>query len=322
MTTGFSIPKYRRHKASGQAFVQVKGCRQYLGKYGTPKSKELYARVIAELAVRPAAVLPATLAAKPTDLTIVELAAAHLDFAETYYRKNGQPTRSIEEVKAAIQILTGLYGRMSAAEFGPLRLLAIQSALAEGGLARSYVNKLVGYIKRIFKWGVSREMVPASVHTAISTVEGLKKGRTTAAEPEPVKPVADDIVEATLPQLPRIVADMVQFQRLTGCRPGEVCQLRPMDVDRSGKVWEYRPASHKTDYRGRERVIFTASGNGGCTQNTRWTFWRLVLPCRPCTAYAPCPQDLESDHQKLKVSSQSNGGDDKMREDHPKLDVR
>jgi integrase len=87
-------------------------------------------------------------------------------------------------------------------------------------------------------------------------VEGLRKGRTTAPESEPVKPVADDIVEATLPHLPSVVADMVRFQRLTGCRPGEVCQLRPMDVDRSGEVWEYRPASHKTDYRGRERVIF------------------------------------------------------------------
>ena len=256
MTTGFSIPKYRCHKGSGQAFVQIKGQRQYLGKYGTPQSKELYARAVAELAVRPAAVSSQTPAAKPTDLTIVELAAVYLDFAEAYYQKDGQPTRSVEEVNAAIQILTSLYGRTPAAEFGPLRLLSIQAALVKKSLARSYINKLVGYIKRIFKWGVSRELVPASVHTAIATVEGLKKGRTTAPEPEPVKPVADEIVDATLPHLPQIVADMVQFQRLTGCRPGEVCLLRPVDLDRSGPVWEYRPASHKTDYRGRERVIF------------------------------------------------------------------
>ena len=49
---------------------------------------------------------------------------------------------------------------------------------------------------------------------------------------------------------------MVRFQRLTGCRPGEVCQLRPMDLDRSGEVWQYRPASHKTEHHGRERIIF------------------------------------------------------------------
>jgi hypothetical protein len=32
--------------------------------------------------------------------------------------------------------------------------------------------------------------------------------------------------------------------------------LRPLDLDRSGEVWQYRPASHKTEYRGRERIIF------------------------------------------------------------------
>jgi integrase len=38
-------------------------------------------------------------------------------------------------------------------------------------------------------------------------------------------------------------------------RPGEVCRLRPCDVDRSGPVWLYRPGRHKTAYRGRERVV-------------------------------------------------------------------
>ena len=49
---------------------------------------------------------------------------------------------------------------------------------------------------------------------------------------------------------------MVRFERQTGCRPSEVCQLRPGDVDRTGDVWTYRPGSHKTGHQGRERVIF------------------------------------------------------------------
>ena len=148
------------------------------------------------------------------------LCAAYLDFADGYYRKDGQPTRSIEEACTAIRILTKLYGQIPVADFGPLRLLAIQASLADNGNARNYVNKLVGYIKRILKWGVSRQMVPSSVHTSLSTVEGLRKGRTTATrEPEPVRPVADDVVDATMPYLPVVVADMVRFQRLTGARP-------------------------------------------------------------------------------------------------------
>ena len=58
------------------------------------------------------------------------------------------------------------------------------------------------------------------------------------------------------PTCPPVVADMVRFQRLTGCRPGEVCQIRPCDVDRSGEVWEYRPESHKTEHHGLERIIY------------------------------------------------------------------
>ena len=64
------------------------------------------------------------------------------------------------------------------------------------------------------------------------------------------------MVDATLPYLPVVVADMVRFQRLTGARPGEVCQLRPCDVERGGEVWQYRPESHKTQHHGRERIIY------------------------------------------------------------------
>ena len=111
-------------------------------------------------------------------------------------------------------------------------------------------------IKRIFKWGASQELVPVKVYQALSTVAGLQKGRTDAVESPPIAPVADELVDASLPYLPEIIADMVRLQRLTGCRPGEVCILRPVDVDTTGDVWIYRPASHKTQYRGRERMIY------------------------------------------------------------------
>lgn len=103
---------------------------------------------------------------------------------------------------------------------------------------------------------MSQELVPPSVFQALATVPGLRRGRTEAREPQRIAPVAESIVDATLPHLPRIVADMVRLQRLTGARPGEVCILRPCDVDRSGDVWAYRPASHKTEHHGRERIIF------------------------------------------------------------------
>ncbi len=52
-----------------------------------------------------------------------------------------------------------------------------------------------------------------------------------------------------------ITADMVRLQRLTGMRPGEVCLIRPCDIDQSGDIWLYQPESHKTEHHGRDRVV-------------------------------------------------------------------
>ena len=108
----------------------------------------------------------------------------------------------------------------------------------------------------MFKWAAAEEIVPGGVYHALRTVEGLRKGRTPAHETKPVLPVGDAVVEATLPHLSVVVADMVRFQRLTGARPGEVCMIRPCDVDRDGEIWLYRPASHKVEHFGRERIIY------------------------------------------------------------------
>jgi hypothetical protein len=44
----FRTPKYRLHRGSGQALVQLKGERIYLGKYNSEDSKEEYRRLVAE----------------------------------------------------------------------------------------------------------------------------------------------------------------------------------------------------------------------------------------------------------------------------------
>jgi len=154
-----------------------------------------------------------------------------------------------------MRVLREFYAHAPAVEFGPLAIRAIQQNLVERGLARKTINHMCGVIKHMFKWAASHEMIPAATYQALATVPGLRRGRSAAREPEPIGPVPDEVIDATLPSLPSVVADMVRFQRLTGCRPAEVCMLRPCDVDTSGDVWSYRRESHKTAHHGRERTI-------------------------------------------------------------------
>jgi hypothetical protein len=49
---------------------------------------------------------------------------------------------------------------------------------------------------------------------------------------------------------------MVQFQMITGIRPGNVCSIRPMDIlNRDEKIWLFQPELHKTGYRGIQLAI-------------------------------------------------------------------
>lgn len=173
-----------------------------------------------------------------------------------HYCKDSTRTQEWDSIQYAIEPLNQLYGRTQVRDFGPLALKAIQQQMVTVGLSRGVINSRIAKLKRIFRWAVSEQLAPPSLVVGLGTVAGLQRGRTSARETDPVTPVADEVVEKTLPHLPDVVADMVRFQRLVGCRPGEVCILRPRDVDRSDEIWRYVPASHKMQHRDRQRVIF------------------------------------------------------------------
>lgn len=59
MRTSHRIPTYKLHRPSGQARVIIDGRHIYLGKFGSDKSRERYARLISELAILPADLLRA-----------------------------------------------------------------------------------------------------------------------------------------------------------------------------------------------------------------------------------------------------------------------
>ncbi len=196
----------------------------------------------------------------PETLTIAEIVAAWRASAG-----KGLSPGELANMNCAVRPLEIFSGRELAAKFGPKKLKAVRDMMVNGyeangkkfrALCRRGVNAQIGRIKRIFKWAVSEELVPASLFHGLDSVAGLRQGRTTAFELPPIMPVDYALVEATLPHLSPPVAAMVQLQYLAAMRPGEVCIMRPCDVDRSADVWEYRPHAHKGQWCGRERVIF------------------------------------------------------------------
>ncbi len=126
-------------------------------------------------------------------------------------------------MRYALHPLRQLYGDTLAREFGPLKIKAVRQRMVETlDLSRGVINARIKRNKEFFKWAVGEELVPPAVSHALRDVTGLRRGRTTAREAPPVKQV--------LPHLAPQVAALVQLQRLTGMRPGEVVITRACDL--------------------------------------------------------------------------------------------
>lgn len=272
-------PKYRLHKSTKQAIVSLFGERLYLGPYGSRRSHRRYQEVLKQWETarhdqaqqeRPTppndeakplaeSVTPAMLRDKRlvgSPVTISELIYVYRQHTHEYYRKNGEVTREAGAIDDALRILRKHHATSFAGDFGPLALDELRNAMIdELDWSRKYINKQVNRIRAMFKWASSKEIVDASIPAGLRELAGLKKGRTRARETERVTTVADSVIDATLPHLPPMIADMVRVQRLTSARPGEICSMAPGDIDRTGEVWIYRPAEHKTEHFEKDRII-------------------------------------------------------------------
>ncbi len=269
-------PSYCRHKATNQAYINLGGKVHYLGEYGTEKSKERYNALKSEWLVNrhDSRFQPtATLDSGPT---VADVCNAFLDHAEGYYQNSGE----LYQYQLAIRPLAELYSFLPAVKFGVVEFQAVRNQWlsnpinnkAKGGgkkkdtegedqlppkqRSRQYINKSMKRILRLFKWAAGQGMVPVTVHQTLKCVDPLKRGRTQAREAEPVSVVDPKLVTATLRHLTPVLRDMVQFQLLVGCRPGELVKITPAMVDRSSKVWRITLSDHKTAYRGLSRTLY------------------------------------------------------------------
>ncbi len=248
------IPPLRLHKGSGQGYVVLDGLRHYVGRYGLPDTQAKYDRLTAEW-LKAGRRLPV----EPKAVTLAEVCAAYWRHVQTRYPEcsgTGQPVGEAWTAHTALKPVTERYGDIKAVEFGPLRLKVVRDTFIQRGLNRRYVNRLTHRIVRMFRWAVAEEMIPPAALQALEAVAGLRHGETTAPESIKVNSVPDAIVDETLKHCTPTIRAMIELQRHTGMRPGEVCTMRTADIDTTSKVWLYTPMHHKTEHAGKSRPIY------------------------------------------------------------------
>ena len=255
-------PKYRKHKATGQAVVTIDGRDRYLGKHGSKDSRAEYDRLIAEWLVN-----GRQLRQDAGTITVAELIERFWAHVEKHYRKpDGTPTSERQWVRDALRPLRHLYGATLARDFGPLAFQAVRQTLLAGyehpkygwqaPPCRNVINHRMERIRAVFRWASAQELAPPSVYHGLLAVRGLEAGRSDARETEPVRPVPDALVNGVRPFVSRQVAALIDLQLLTGARPGELCIMRACDINMTGRIWVYTPASHKNTHRGHHREIY------------------------------------------------------------------
>lgn len=264
----------RRYHLSGQSVVTLDGKDFYLGIHDSPVSIARYAVLIATYqqngfrlpdsldmdAINQRASILFSLDSEPQRQDKEPITVKHVTGFYREFAKNRHTRKNDQELIRANQICDELdkhEGGSLVDEFGPLALQRQRDRWVKSGrLSRRYVNRQVNLIIRIFKVAVSQELVKESTWQRLKSVEPLRRGQTTAAETELRMPVNIESVRATAKHLSPIVRDMVRVVVSTGLRPSEICNLRPIDIDRSNAdCWMFRPAQHKTANKGIRKAV-------------------------------------------------------------------
>lgn len=267
------FPSYpKKPHSSGQTRIVLplgNGRRRtvYLGVFGSPESWTEYRRFLSEWeAMQKQGAAPAW--SSPVR-TVADLVDRFWVGLEDDQKEGLLSKHEVRDFRASARPLITLYGLSPIEDFGPAKLEAVHLAMMTGSWAseehkaklprgcrwkccRRTANQRLGRLKRIFRWGARKELIPWEVYYKISAAEGERRRR--QADPPDVQPVDPILVEKTVPFLGPVTKAMVQIQRMTGMRPGELCALTPGQIDQRSldvdgqPIWVYKPEHHKTKH--------------------------------------------------------------------------
>ncbi|MEM1228073.1 MAG: site-specific integrase [Planctomycetota bacterium] len=241
-------PTYAYH-VSGQARVYLDGKYYYLGEHDSPASRAKYHQLCALYAsnnYRMPDELPEHQEESPITVGVI--------LAEWKAYNAGKS--AVERYKPICDVLELEYGDVPAEKFGPKKLKRLRETMvSDGKCSRKWLNEQIRAVVRIFKHSASEELIKNKCYQRLTTVEPLSAGESSAREQFARSVVPLDVIAATVKELSPTLAAMVRVQLGTGMRSGELTGIRPVDMDRSGDEWVYRPEKHKTSRHGIKKQV-------------------------------------------------------------------
>lgn len=244
------VPELRFHALSGQGRVYIDGKHYYCGPYDSPECQAKFRKLVGEYLLTGSG--PQETHHGDAEITVADVTAEARSWIEFKYANDAGRRSGMLRI---CTVLEDDAGDVAASKFGPRKLAEIRDTFVASRNTRTYVNRQVREIIRIFKFAVSRELVDINVVLALQTLEPLRAGQTKAKESQPVVPANLDDVRKTVKYLSPTVVAMIRIQVATGMRPSEICRIRPKDIDRSGADWIYRLETHKTARFGKTKSV-------------------------------------------------------------------
>jgi integrase len=274
------LPVPRLHTPSGRARVRINGKDHWLGPFGSRSAQVEYDRLISEYLANgrqlpsvPSPEVPDTRKNQTREIpvpiretatslpvktiTITTLIARFIEWADSHYRHpDGTETREAANFRHVTRPFRKMFGTLPVADFGPTRLIAFREQLIKKKLARRTINRMIGRLRTVFKWGVSRELCSVDVLSRLQTVEPLQPNRGGRETSGTRGSVSWEVVQKTLEYLPPLIRSFVVVAFHSGARVGELVKLTTRMIDLTSDPWIATIDRHKTSHKGKSRRLY------------------------------------------------------------------
>ncbi|MDR2642924.1 MAG: site-specific integrase [Planctomycetaceae bacterium] len=247
--------------SKGYAVVYCEGQRISLNaKIGTIESKKAYANFVKDwlekdLRQNPNRKTPLDTTIVPLILPVENCCLENLfdQFLISAEKENKNKT-DLYHCRCIIGIVLSHFRNVVVGNFSNSHYLYIRDQCVDLGYSRRYVNKLMSFLRSIFRFGENANIVPRGCWQGLSAIRPLRYGHTAAPEKPKRTDVSLDTIRKTLPYCTPTIAAMITLQFYTSARPSEIWSLRVKEINQVERAIEKE--QHKTRWAtGKNKII-------------------------------------------------------------------